>query len=30
MKKGGLLLILVLLGLLVWWGVGIYNNLISK
>ena len=30
MKKGGLLLILVLLGLLVWWGVGIYNNLIAK
>lgn len=30
MKKGGLLLILVLLGLLVWWGVGIYNNLITK
>lgn len=30
MKKGGLLFILVLLGLLVWWGVGIYNNLIAK
>ena len=30
MKKGGLLLILVLLGLLVWWGVGIYNNLVAK
>lgn len=30
MKKGGLLLILVLLGLLAWWGVGVYNNLIAK
>lgn len=30
MKKGGLLFILVLLGLLVWWGIGIYNNLVAK
>ena len=30
MKKGGLIIILVLLGLLVLWGVSIYNNLISK
>ena len=30
MKKGGLIIILVLLGLLVLWGVSIYNNLVSK
>lgn len=30
MKKGGLIIILVLLGLLVLWGVRIYNNLVSK
>ena len=29
MKKGGLI-ILIVLGLLVWWGVRIYNNLITK
>jgi LemA protein len=30
MKKGGLIIILVLLGLLVLWGVSIYNSLVSK
>lgn len=30
MKKGGLLIILVLLGLLVLWGVRIYNSLVAK
>ena len=29
MKKGGLI-ILVLIGLFVWWGIRIYNNLVSK
>lgn len=30
MKKGGIIILLVVLALLVLWGVGIYNNLVAK
>ena len=30
MKKGGFLFVLLLLGLLAWWGVSVYNNLVAK